>query len=1039
LYSSVNNRDNTKSILSLYELLAIIIVFAFMLYLLFPKKNIDSLLDTQAAHINLSVQYLESMILYHPNNTKLKFTLMEKYTQLGNNKKALEINHELMQKTDNRKLLAELYKIEYLLEKNLYFNKKSNRRLKKLKEKLLALYEYTKEERDYLFFFGESTNIDYRYLKYESLIHYLDENPREIDYNMEKMAYDLANELNYKEKALGHLQSLMKYPNTNEELSEYLIYSLFKKEAYTRAKEISMQLFFQSQTNSELTKHFHLALYALVQDHNRSATEISQLIQEYSNLKVLLDADIGIILNSLLELGEIKEAANFVINLFYTTPNSFDVSSMDIAIQSLLYNSQLHEAQMLSLFALGKFESQKYLDKSIEISTWMSDDETVRKLNTEGYQKYRGESYLSYFLKQENLNKDYVVLGQIYEDKIAQKAYGFIDNMANYYRHTGEIPKAEQYFKKLYRTTRQPKALYYAVEFAHHNSHFESSFKLYEQYRAKYGHESKLHQLSIEGLMALQKFDEAHALGKAFQKDIKPKQKAYLADLAWLQKDYDYLYTKLWKLDNQNALSVQNFEQLILLEKSINNGDKISYLYEKSWKKNQNTYHLTDLLYKLLETQQLTRFDEVITALTPSQKKNLSKHSYYQELLAAYYVEIGETHLALESYDRLLRLNPNNTVIHQNYLWLLIDNHENIPLLETRIASHLKLLEKDHQFRDNMGIVAVVAAMNQQKYALAKKWINRLIFKNPNQKEYQELYQDLQSIEKELLYIEYSKMLDSDYLDTHISLNDKHYGSQLRVRQSSLSHQWQLYQKIKAKIILNHYDYKAKKRQSEHNAFELALQNSDDTFLWNLQLGNIDTGKNFLTASLDLSQTLNNFNLNLKAEYQNKTELTPNLTQNALENALSVNFRTDINKKTSVTLHAKSREFIEIRQGHKIGKAQHLQLSTNYVLRSGYPDISFNTYLGHHQFSKHISKDFSEIGFAASAGKIRQHTLNHSWKPFGTLVFAVNNERNVGASAILGVSKVLNHRNSFDILFEYYNGIGVISEPIYELNLQYRF
>lgn len=1039
MYSSVNNRDTTKSILSLYELIAIIIVFSFMLYLLFPKKNIENLVDTQATHANLSVNYLESMILYHPDNIKLKFTLMEKYTQLSEHKKALAINHELMKNNDNKKLLTELYKIEYLLEKSLYFEKPSKRKLKRLKEKLLTLYDYTEGERDYLFFFGESTNIDYRYLKYESLIHYLEENPSEADYNMEKMAYDLADELNYQEKALTHLQSLMKYPNTNDELSEYLIYSLFEKGDYLKAKEVSTQLFLQSQTESDLTKHFHLALYALVQDQNRSSTEISQLIQEYANLKTLLDADIGIILNSLLELGEIQEAANFVINIFYSTPDSFDESSMDIAIQSLLYNSQLHEAQMLSFFALGKFESQKYLDKTIEISTWMSDDETVRQLNTEGYRKYRSEPYLSYFLKKENLNKNHEVLGQIYEDKIAQKAYGFIDNMANYYRHTGEIPKAEAYFKNLYVKTRQPKALYYAVEFAHHNSHLEESLKLYEQYRAKYGHESKLHQLSIEGLMALQKFDEAHALGKAFQKDMEPKQKAYLADLAWLQKDYEYLYHKLWKLDNQNALSVQNFEQLILLEKSINHGDKIDYLYEKSWKKNQNTYHLTDLLYKLLETQQLTRFDEVITALTPSQKKKLGKHSYYQELLAAYYVEIGETHLALETYDKLLQLNPNNSIIHQNYLWLLIDNYAKSPFLGTRIASHLKLLEHKDLLRDQIGIVTVVAAMNQKKYELAKNWINRLIVKNPNQQEYQELYQDLQTIEKELLYIEYSKMLNPDYLDTHISLNDKHYGSQLRVKQSSLSHQWHLYQKIKAKIILNHYQYKAKKRQNEQNTFELALSNSDDTFLWNLQLGNIDTGKNFFTASLDLSQTLNTINLNLKAEYQNKTELTPHLAQNALENALSMNFRTDVNKKTSVTLHAKSREFIEIHQDHKIGKAQHLQLSTNYVLRSGYPDISFNTYLGHHQFSKRISKDFSEIGFAASAGKIRQHTLNHSWKPFGTLVFALNDEKNAGASAILGVSKVLNHRNSFDILFEYYNGIGVISEPIYELNLQYRF
>jgi hypothetical protein len=1037
LYSSVNNHDESKSILSLYEIIAIIIVFSFMLYLLFPKKNIDNFLETQAGHANLSIQYLESMILYHPNNEKLKFILMEKYTQSGEERKALQLNQELMQSSNNQKLLQELRQSEYLLEKNLYFKNQTKGRLQQLKKKLLTLYEADKENTDHLFFFRESSNIDYSYLKYESLINHLKQNPNKVDYKLEKMAYDLATKLNYKEKALEHLQSLVKYPNIDDELSEYLIYSLFEKEKYAKAKAITTQLFSTSQTDNELTKHFHLALYALVQDKARNSIEISQLIQEYANLKVLLDADISIILNTLLELGETKEAANFVINVFYSIPENFDETGIDLALQSLLYNGELDHAQLLTFYALGKFDTQKYLNKSIEVSTWLSDDETVRELNVEGYQRYKGEPYLSYFLSQENLNKNHEILVQIYEDKIKQKEYSFIHKMGEYYHHTGEIEKASNYFQNLYQKSWQEPALYYAVEFSHHNSDFETSVTLYHQYRETYGSDTKLHELTTQSLMALKRFDEAHKLHLASQKEHKNKN--YLTDLAWLEKDYAYLYKTFWELEKHKKLTAQQFEQLILLEKMFNEGKRVSYLYQQSWEKHQNLYHLTDLLYTLLQNKEFKKFQELIDTINSSNNKHLKNHVYYQSLVADFYVQTDNVHLALQTYQHLLRLNPENTNLHQNYLWLLIDNQHKFSFLNESIEQHLNHLQARPKLRESLGLVPLIAAMSQKKYILASSWITQLILKYPKQKEYVHLRKELQKIEKEKLYVEYYKMLDPDYLDTHINFNEKHYGSQLTTKTTTLSHQWRLYQKIKSKIIFNHYHHKSQQHTHQQNSLEFTLRNSENDFLWNLHLGTIQTKKDFVTASLDLGYKLNNFNVKLKGEYHNKTELTPRLAQHSLENALTMDFTTHINQKTSLNLHAKKREFIETRTSQVLGKAKHLQLSANYVLRSGYPDISFNSYLGYHQFSKTIAKDFSEIGFSSSVGRIRQYTLNHSWKPFGTLSFAFNDEQNIGASATLGVSKVVNHRNSFDLLFEYYNGIGVISEPIYELNLRYRF
>ena len=433
MYSSVNNHDKSNSILSWKELVGIIVVFSFVLYLLFPKGSIEDFLETQGNNADLSINYLQSMILYYPDSIDLKMMLMEKYTQIGKEEKALEVNQILIDNTQNKKLLTQLYKVDYLLNKTLYFKKKNKQSLQTIKDKLLDYYKYTKGKRDYLFFFEESTNIDYAYLRYHSLEHLMRENPEVIDYELEKVAFDLATELGYKKEAFAYLQKLIKYPEVSTELTEYLIYSLFEQGQFSKAKEVTTKLFLESQTEDELTKFFHLALYASVQDQNKTKIEVSQLIQNYANLKELTSADITIILNTLLELGDAKEASNFAINMFYTEPENFDETGIDLALQSLLYNSELEQARALSFFAESKFQKQKYLDKTILITTWLGEPKAVAALNKEGYHKYKKtDKYERYFLENDNLNFNYEILGHIYKKKITNKKYKYLNRLLPY-------------------------------------------------------------------------------------------------------------------------------------------------------------------------------------------------------------------------------------------------------------------------------------------------------------------------------------------------------------------------------------------------------------------------------------------------------------------------------------------------------------------------------------------------------------------------------------------------------------------------------
>jgi hypothetical protein len=1039
LYSSVNNHDTSKSILSVQELLGIIAVFSFLLYLLFPKGNIEDFLESQGNHTNLSINYLQSMILYHPDNVELKMILTEKYMQVGKEEKALDINGKLLEKTTNKQLLTKLYKIDYLLNKTLYFKNENPKELKNLKEKLLAYYHYTKGNRDKLFFFAEASNIDYAYLRYHSLTHFMQENPEEINYELEKMAFDLANQLNYKKEAYASLKKLIKYPKIDEELTEYLIYSLFEHRDFSKAKEITIKLFLASQTEDELTKFFHLALYALVQDDTKTKMEVSQLIQDYANLKELFSAEIVIILNTLLELGDSKEAANFAINMFYSNPENFDETGIDLALTSLLYNAELEEARAFSFFAESKFEKQKYLDQTIQISAWLGESEAVSALNQEGYYKYNSKTYEAYFLSSENLDLDYKVLGDIYKDKIKNGHDKYLKNMALYYDYTGEMNEAENYFTKISKNTKHKKASYYAIVFSHKNSHFKKGLALYEKYQLKHGINSELHELSIKKLLALKRFKKAYALSKELKEDSFLKQKQRFIDLAWLEKDYAHLHKKLWEFEKRGNLDIKEFDHFIILEQALNNHKKINYLYNVAWKKTKNAYYLNALMHKLLQEKKFNNFDNIIKNLTPNEKNILNNNIDFHILMANYHTEKANISLALKSYEKILQITPNKISSHQSYLWFLLDHKNKHPQLNKKIHIHLAYLQKHPLLQEKIGLSSIVAAMSHQKYKLAKYWLNKQLQKNPRNKEYKSLAKDIKNMEKEKLYAQHNKVLDNAYLNSEISLKRKNLGVKFRVAETAFTYQWKLYQNIKSSISVKHYAYKeAGKKNRKQTAFEIAFKNSKEKFLWDFSLSNIKAQKSLLSSSLKLDYDFHNIHVNIDSKYQRKTTLTPQLEKNALENALAVNLQVKLNRRSSFSFLAQKSKFKTL-NGLNLGTAQQLSLSANYLLRSGYPDIRFNTYLNHNKFSKKIAKNFSELGIASSIGITRQKSLNTSWKPFGSFSLAINDEHNVGGSLTLGISKVLTTNDSLDLLFNYYNGIGVISEPIYGLNVKYRF
>lgn len=1039
MYSSVNNHDTSSSILSLKEIFAVIVVFAFVLYLLFPKGDIELLLEEGEKHTNLSINYLESMLLYHPDNTKLKMMLVKKYDHIGEFQKALALNQELLQTIHDKETLIQLYKTQYLLEKTNYFKTGDKRLLPRLKKRLLDYYNYTKEQRDILFFYAETTNIDYDYLKYHSLKDLMQEQPSMIDYELQKIRFYLAEKLGYKEDAYRQLIDLLNYPEIESQLQEYAIASLISHHEYERAATITQNLMLNAFESAEIVKYFQLALYSLSQNKERKKGAITALVRSYVSVKELNSDDIYMVINKLLQNSELKESAHFAYQLFNEMAEKFDEKSIELVMNILTYDSQLDKALEVSSFAYNKYHQQKYLDKTIQFSLWSGRVKEATTLNIEGYQTYAERKYERYLLQHTSLDDGYEILGKIYQQRVTKGDYAFVNKLSTYFHYTGEMEKAETFFTQALAKHPQKALHAAAVNFSFDNSHFEKAFSLYEAYTSLYGIDKELQTKTIKRLIAGKKFKQAYRLTKELHQEKKLKEKRFLVDLSWYHKDYHYLHKALWHDEKYAKLNSTGYERLIFLERGLTDCKRVSYLYQQAWEKTQRNDYLLALFYDLFEKKRFQTFGHYIETLTPAQKIQFEKDINYNILLANYYIQTQQLNLALNFFNKALELSPNRVETHQSYLWFLLDNYAKNSMLKENIVTELALLENNPTLQESVGIPAVMAAMLLKKYQLASRWNRALLKANPFNSEYRQVSRDLALTEQTKLYESYDKMLNNSYLNGQVSLTKNHLSEITNVKESNVAYEWKLYKNINSKLSLTHYEYQnSNQANSEETSLEFALRNTQEQFLWDIKVASHSATNDYLSASLNLGYQLSSFTINLESKYQNKTTLTPQLEQNGLESGVSIALTDALSRRISVGLLYKKSHF-ESQQGEALGTAETTQLSANYILRSGYPDISFNTYLNHNDFTNNIANDFSEFGIASSIGTARQYTLNRTWKPFASLGFAINDQRNIGSSLSLGLSKTLRGEDSLDFLFNYSKGIGVISEPIYGMELKYRF
>ena len=751
---SVNDNDTSTSILSIKEIIGIVIVFSLMLYLVFPKKDIDDILKQKGENANLSINYLESMLLYYPENETLKVMLLENYYRTDKIDKALKLIYDIKEHSKDKKILSKAYEIEYQLLKEKYFETNNTNILSRLKDRLYKYYNFQGENRDYLYFLGEAEQLDFPKLKYLSLKGLERSSPRLINFQLKQELYYLALKLGYKKEAIEHLIELIEYKEATKSLKDNILYSLLKKKDYKRALKISKKLFLEAKNREEIENYFNISLYITALEEKNRKKRTKELIQLYLQTQKIDSHAILYLLDNILKTGDIKSASFYAKEFFKNYREKFTQKSIDIAIDALIYNKELKDALKIALYAEKRFNNPKYLDRAITLATWQGKMEYAMELNIKGSRKYRIKKYEKYILERSNLNINYKSLGKLYMKELNRGDFSKIDLVTNYFDYTAKLNDGEEFFKKLYKKYHKQEILKELILFNYKNSHYKIGLKNFYIYRKKYGFDMKLNSISVPKLIALKRFKEAYYILKDIEKNIKKDKKFIykshlqngykekrlykeLIEFAKMFKDYKYLYRLLWKLERENRLDIGEYDRLALLEKEFNSGKELEYLYKRAFQKRKMKHHLIALLYLYMEKNRLMEFKKLINSLSKKQKKELKDNIGFNLLLVNYYQKTKQIKRGLKLLKSLLKQNRNNIDIYQNYLWFIINNNLT---REQKIA--LYKLIKNPNLRKKVGFGAVVLALQHQKSDLALRWIKPILKKN-RKIEYEIVYSDI--------------------------------------------------------------------------------------------------------------------------------------------------------------------------------------------------------------------------------------------------------------------------------------------------------
>ncbi len=654
------NRKSSTRIFA--DIGAFIIIVSIVLYLLFPKHKIEDILKKELKHnSNLSIDYLKSMMQHSIHNMDLEKKLVEQYQRKGEFEKALKVNQKFLKDSKNKHELNFLYRQEYLLLKGKYFKEVAERKkadtqqLMVLKNKLQYLFNNAKSEENYRFLFKESDSMNFQNLKYNSLQSLLIIKPPVANCNeLKKEAFLLALALNKNDEAHGYLSNLLKRKNLPLEFQKQAFNFLIEHKYFSEAETFSVEFLKNEKNHEKKAENFKVAFYVLAQDIEKNSKKIENLIELYKEGNSLDSADLILLSGIYLQINQKNKAANFLYENFKRDKKIFDENLYNKMIDIVSYAGQLPRALEIANRLYIRYPTFKNLDKRITFSTWLGKMDEVVGLNEEGWRKFKEEKYKAYLFKETSLDNSYKIQGEICKQEIERGDFTLVNKLREYFEHTGEISKAEAYFHKLLkRYPKEKSILKEAIRFSHYNSHYKEAQKLYVEYRENYGMDKELHKKMVKESLALKDLNSAYLFAKEVGLvKVKTKSKTEhshlnyvsatpeelhnmrLRDMAWIEKDYNYLYKLLWKEETSFTKDKNSYAKLIFLEKNLRSEPRLEYLYSKAWRVTRKKGYLFSLLSLYIDKKMYARFNATILNLKEEDRIFLEGKPNYHILMA---------------------------------------------------------------------------------------------------------------------------------------------------------------------------------------------------------------------------------------------------------------------------------------------------------------------------------------------------------------------------------------------------------------------
>lgn len=145
---SSNAKDKDLEVVSNGEAFLLFVIFAFLLYILYPKEMLEKQVLAESSNYDLTVVYLENMIRLDPKNKKLTLALIKSSAKSGNFSLSLKMIKVLRPKADD-KLLMRLDKYAFEALKSKYFSTNEKKYHAETVAEILVLFNKILNEKSY--------------------------------------------------------------------------------------------------------------------------------------------------------------------------------------------------------------------------------------------------------------------------------------------------------------------------------------------------------------------------------------------------------------------------------------------------------------------------------------------------------------------------------------------------------------------------------------------------------------------------------------------------------------------------------------------------------------------------------------------------------------------------------------------------------------------------------------------------------------------------------------------------------------------------